>query len=235
MFGVDEVVHVDPFRCALGLVLDAAVVEGADELFLLGVHADHRLAGGHESLRQLVQVAELAVTVGMGRPFFDLGRRLQRVAETLEDPPDGVVGDRKALAHQVLGQVGGGLRRPAQQRHRVAPGLGVHQLVQCLGQAGLGVDQRLGPRSRRPHPIRRLRTADHLLHAGDHGAAAHARRLGHSRLPAPPQHSGRRSHQKTSLTLVQLRCHHLEESREPFRGDLHIVTLLRASNYTGDP
>jgi hypothetical protein len=51
-----------------------------------------------------VLTAELAVAVGVGGAFFHLGRRLQQVAQPLEDPPHGVVRHLEALADQVAGQ-----------------------------------------------------------------------------------------------------------------------------------
>jgi hypothetical protein len=63
--GVFEVVHVDLLGGPLGRPFLAAVLELADQLFLLGVHADHRLARGERGRGPLVEVAELAVPVGV--------------------------------------------------------------------------------------------------------------------------------------------------------------------------
>lgn len=126
----------DPFGLAGGLVLDALVGELAHQLLLLGVHADHGLAVGDEARSGVVEVAELAVAIGMGGALLLLGRCLEAVAQPLEQSAHGVVGDAEALAHQVLGQVCRRLRRPPQQRHRVAPGLGMHQLVEASRRPG---------------------------------------------------------------------------------------------------
>ena len=45
-FGVDEVVDLDLLGLAFGLPLPSAVLVGPDQFLLLGVHADHRVAGG---------------------------------------------------------------------------------------------------------------------------------------------------------------------------------------------
>ena len=117
--------HVDAFGVSLGLPFDPAVVVFADHLLFLGVDADHRFALRHEGLGQAVQIAELAVAVWMGGAFFHLGRRLQRVAQPLEDPSHSVVGDLESLTDEIPGQLRGRLRRPTQQRHRITTSLGI--------------------------------------------------------------------------------------------------------------
>ena len=59
---VDEVVHIHRLLQALGLPFPAAVPELADVL-LLGVHADHRVAGGQVCGGLVVEVGELGVPV----------------------------------------------------------------------------------------------------------------------------------------------------------------------------
>ena len=59
-----------------------------------------------------VLLIELGVSVGVGGPFLLLGRGLEGVAEALEDPPDGVVGDLEALTNQLGRQVARRLGRP---------------------------------------------------------------------------------------------------------------------------
>jgi hypothetical protein len=49
----------------------------------------------------------------------------------------------KAPVHQFCSQLRRRLRRPVQLRRRVSPSLGIHQFVEGLEQAGLGVGQRL--------------------------------------------------------------------------------------------
>ncbi len=78
---VFEVVHSHEFGLALGSPLFAGVFEVADELLLLGVDADHRLAAFDRPLGDRVDVAELPVAVGVlvAFPRFDV--RLQAVAK----------------------------------------------------------------------------------------------------------------------------------------------------------
>ena len=144
-------------------------------------------AGGH-----VVEIAELGVAVGMLAALGDLGVGLQRVAEAVQQAQHRARRHLEALAHQILGQVRRGLRRPTQQRHRVAPRLGMHQLVERLEQTGLLVDQRLVATARRPQTSRRLDPGRHFRLGLDHRVAAHPRRRGHRRLAAPTQHLRRR-------------------------------------------
>jgi hypothetical protein len=58
-------VHLSPHRVAFGLPLAALVGQVADDLLLLGVDADHRLSVGEVLAGLLVEVAELAVAVGV--------------------------------------------------------------------------------------------------------------------------------------------------------------------------
>jgi hypothetical protein len=61
--------HTDPAAVAArarpSLPLDTAVGVAAHQLFLLGVHADDRLAGGQMLLGLLVHIPNLRVPVGM--------------------------------------------------------------------------------------------------------------------------------------------------------------------------
>ena len=76
----DEVVHQHPLRVARGAQLPAAVLEGAHELLLLGVHADDRLPQRELQLDRVVDVAELGVPVGVARALERLAVGLEAVA-----------------------------------------------------------------------------------------------------------------------------------------------------------
>ena len=53
--------------------------------------------------------------------------------------------------------------------------------------------------------------------------------------PPRPNMLRRRARHQPPLPLIQQRRHHLEESRERLRRDLHTATLLRANNNAGNP
>src|SRR5918995_666687 len=126
------------------LPLGATVGELANQLLLLGVHADHRLPRRQIDLGLLVQVAELGVPVGMLGTLQGLDRSLQPVALLLEQPPDGVVADWMPGRGQCLGQLPGGLAGPPQRAVGVAAGVGVHQPIQRPKQARIDVAPPLG-------------------------------------------------------------------------------------------
>jgi len=221
-------VDLDPFGLALRRPFGAPVGVVADQFLLLGVHADHRLAVVGEGDGHVVQVAELGVTVGVLAALGDLGIGLQRVAQLVQQPQHRARRHLEAFAQQFRGQLGGGLRRPAQQRHRVAPGLGMDQLVQGFEQPGLLLGQRLVATAGSTQAVGGLHSRCHLCHRLDDGVAAHARRLRHRRLATTARQLRRRPGHHPALALIQVRQDHIEEPREPFGRDLHTVTVLRA-------
>jgi hypothetical protein len=122
-------------------------VEQPDQLLLLGVHADDRLAGGQMLAGLLVHVAELRVPVGVLGALQGLAGALQPVALLAQQSPNGVVADLEALRTQRVGELAGGLAGPPQRRGGVAAGVGLDQPVQRLQQARLAFDQPLGSAS----------------------------------------------------------------------------------------
>ena len=79
---VGEVVDPDPDRFAAGLPVLAIVLVSrgfADQLLFLGVDADHRVTGLKVAAHRVVDVRELAVTVGMLVALGGLGVGLQAV------------------------------------------------------------------------------------------------------------------------------------------------------------
>jgi hypothetical protein len=177
---------------------------------------------------QIVEVAELAVAIGMLASLGHLGVGLQRIAQTMQQAQHRPRGHGEPLADEFLGQLRGRLRGPSQQRHRVPPRLGMDQFVQRLQQARLLVDQRLVAAARRPQTCRRLDSRRHLSLGLDHRVAAHPRRHGHCGFAAPSQHLRRRPRHDPPLQLVQMRQDHPEEPRERLRRQLHTLTILRA-------
>ena len=214
-----------PFGSAVGVL--------AHDLLLLGVDADHRLARLHEAAHLFVQVDELGVSVGVGLSLLFLGRSLERVADGSEYPPDGVVGDLEPLAHQLGGQVARRLGRPAQIRHRVAPGFWIHQLVKGLEQTGLlvlGLD--VAP-ARCSLALCGLNALAHLAFGFDHRVAAHARSLGHLAVATASETLGHGTGHHAALQLVQMGQDHLEELRELIPAGLHQATYIAYANIGG--
>jgi len=142
----------------------------------------------HEGGRLLVQVGELGVPVKMRGALLLLGGRLQAVAERLQDPPDGVVGDLEALCDKGIGEVARRLGGPAQQRHRIAAGVGMHDLVQRLDQSGLLVDERTVTTAQSTQAFGGLDAGGDLAFGLDDSVAAHARCHRDSALASPAEH-----------------------------------------------
>ena len=68
----------------LGAQLTSAVLERPHQLFLLGVHRNRRLPGGHLLLHLIIQVLELRVPVGMLAALEDLPIGLQAVLQLVQ-------------------------------------------------------------------------------------------------------------------------------------------------------
>ena len=88
-----EIVHADLLRLALGLPFAAAVLEIADQLLLLGVDRDHRLAGRRGRFHLIVDVAELRIAIRMACPLAGLAVGLQAVAHLPQQIGHDVVAD----------------------------------------------------------------------------------------------------------------------------------------------
>ncbi len=114
---------------------------------------------------------------------------------------------------QRLGQVPGRLGRPFQRRHRIAPGLRLHQRLQCLKQTRIGLDQRPASRPRPADPaVLRLGRLDFPPATG-HRVRVRPGRLGDPLGPASAQgHSLGPQHQPPRL-LIQVRPHQLVPAR----------------------
>src|ERR1019366_6825314 len=85
----DEVVHVHPLGVAPGPPFPPAVPEVADILFLLGVHADHRLAGRLVGPGLLADMAELRVPVRVLAALGGPGVALQAEVLLAQKPGHG--------------------------------------------------------------------------------------------------------------------------------------------------
>ena len=108
-----EVVDLNPSRVPARAPAAALVGVLADQLLLLRIEADHRLAVGHSGADLVVDIAELGVSVGVLAALDGLGVALQAVPQRpAQQPPDAVVGDSVALAAQLVGQVAGRLGGP---------------------------------------------------------------------------------------------------------------------------
>ena len=128
-----EVVDPDTLRGLRGAPRAAAVLEGADQLLLLGIHRDRRLLAALRRTHPPRDVAELRVAVGMLPAFARLDVALQAVAEIVQEGGDDHMthvmaecfqrhGQRpRAQARPAQGRIGIARRRRLDQRLHIAP------------------------------------------------------------------------------------------------------------------
>ncbi len=149
--------HAHFLRLALGLPLLSAILEVADQLLLLGIHRDHRVAGGQARLGRRIEVSKLGVTVEMLRPCARLAVGLQTIPPLVQQLRYLLIADAMPLPPQLGGQPAHTLARPAQRRLRIAPRARLDQPLQVRPQRGVVRFQRLASTARPAHPPRRRR------------------------------------------------------------------------------
>jgi len=122
-----EVMDVDADRLARGPPFTAAVVVVAGQFLLLGIHADHRLAGIAVLPDLLVEVTELGIPVRDLVALDGLGVALQAEA-CLPQQVSHRVGARPVTLPGELGRQGAQRPcRPPQRRHRISALIGLDQ------------------------------------------------------------------------------------------------------------
>src|ERR1700733_13036595 len=97
-----EVVRVDAHGVSLRLPLPSGVLEGPDELLLLGVDRDRGQAMALKFPDFARDVVELRVAIGVVGPLVGLADRLEAEAELVQESADGLVADRVATCPQLL-------------------------------------------------------------------------------------------------------------------------------------
>lgn len=139
-------------RPAPRLPLPATVLEGADQLLLLRIHAEHRLPAVLMLADPVVDAAELGTVVGMLLALQNLGVALQAEALLAQQIAHRVRADPVSLPGQFGSELAGGLARPAQRRHGIPTHIRLDQRQQRIPRAGSR-----STRSLMPPPARRTR------------------------------------------------------------------------------
>lgn len=134
-----EVVGGDFYWFAGGLPFLSGLGELPDELFFLGVDADHGVAAGQELCGEAVDVPELGVAIGVLGAFEGLAGGLQAEPDRGQDLGDHGVADRVSHRGQLVGEVTSRFRGPPQRRLRISPRARLDQRIQAAQQLGVGV------------------------------------------------------------------------------------------------
>ena len=112
----------------------ARVLEVADQLFFLGVHADHGQTRLKKGLFLLLQIDKLLVSIRVrcARQAFDVD--LQRIVQFAQQSSHGRMAD---FLTQLLTQMAQAAPAPLARAHRVAGRLRLHQGLQLLDEFGV--------------------------------------------------------------------------------------------------
>jgi hypothetical protein len=210
-----EVMHQDRFGPALRLPFLPAVLEVADQLFFLGVHADYRFTGRREPRHQLIDKPELPVPVRVLLAFHRLGVALQAVTLVFQQPPDGIRRHRMTRRGELVGQLRCRLGGPPQRRLRVAASLRIHKLGQRRYQARIHLLRRAPARPGPAHPPIGLDLVLQFPRTPADGIGMNSRQLRHPLDPAPAQRPRLRPQQQTPLQLIQMRPDLRQHPHEP--------------------
>ena len=218
---VGEVMGADLHRLAPGPPLPAAVAVLPDQLFFLGIHADHRIRGAQMPFDLLVDVAELRVPVRALLPLQGLGVALQAEPLPAQQIPHRVRAHPVPLAGQLRRQRPGRLGRPPQRRLRIAPLVRLHQGQQRRDQPRILLRHPLAAPARPARPAQRRLPRAQFARAQRHRGLADPGRPGHQPDPAVPPRPRHRPHQQPPLPLIQMREDRLERRRQHLPGFLH--------------
>ena len=112
--------HAHRLRLPHRTVFTTAILEIADQLLLLGVDGDRRLARRQRLLHLIVDIAELRIAVGMVRPLEGLAIGLQAIAQLSQQIGHHIMADAMTEPVKPGRQMAQALRRPQQWCHRIA-------------------------------------------------------------------------------------------------------------------
>ena len=152
--GVDKIVDADLGRLALGVPLLPSVFEVADQLLLLRVDRDDRLAPVLKVAHTGGDVLKLGVAIRVLGAFARLACSLQAVTGRVEQLTDQLRTDLVPLGLQLGGEAPHTLAGPAQRRLGIAAGRRLHQGLQVPEQRRVLGRSPLAPGPRPPHPRR---------------------------------------------------------------------------------
>ena len=182
-----------------------------DLLFLLGVHADHRLPGRQVLLSLGGDIPELGIPVRMPPPLHDLGVGLGGEPLLVQQPPRGLRAAPVPGRGQLIRQVHNAPGRPRQRRLRI-PARGIlHQRQQRRHQPGIGPGQLLAAPARPADaPLRRDLPGSQLRRPVRDRLPRRPGHLRHRRDPAVPGRPRHRAQRQPPGLLIQHRQQQLQ-------------------------
>jgi hypothetical protein len=192
-------VNAHGLRIAFGAQLAPAILDIANQLFLLRINGNGGLPAIVELFDLRVDKLKLRIAVGMGRTLACLPVGMQAEAKPSQQPADQFLTCGKAALGQRLHEVALAPADPQQGGLRVSTDRRLHQLLQRCQKPGLCLNLRLAaaPRStnaaRQPSILR-----PQLCKTTTNRAASDTRRLGHRRDAAPTSRTGLGSRERSS-------------------------------------
>ena len=142
----------DPDRLSGHPPLAPSVLELADELLLLGIETDRRLARSDRRTDPLVDQTELQITVGMLGSLQGLAIGLQAVPQRTQQMSHGREVNLVAPLTQLNSKPAHALRSPQQHLHRIAATVLRDQALQHHDQFGISLTDRLASTTTPTHP-----------------------------------------------------------------------------------
>ena len=130
-----KIIRLDFFGPPLGLILPALIGQGAYQLFLFGIHGDHRLVPLLERLDPGIDIGKLGITIRVRLPFVSLARTLETIAESFEELPNFGMTDVEALRVQFCLKLARTFTRPAQGGDGIPAGGGFDKGIERLQDA----------------------------------------------------------------------------------------------------
>lgn len=199
-----EVVHADHLRVLPRTQLATGILEVANQLLLLGIHRDRRLAGGDRRLHRRIDVRELLIAVRMLAPLARLTVGLTAVLQIPRQVRYHPLTGLEALRGQRLDQVTQAAADPAQRRLGIAADGIVDQRLQRCRQARLMRHCALAPAARTTHTASYLvATPAQVLDAAIDRAARKPGRLRRRRNPAIALRQSLIGSEKPTTPLVE--------------------------------
>jgi hypothetical protein len=184
----------------------------------------------------IVEIAELSVAVRVLQALDRLGVALEAVIMIFEQSSHRMRPYPMPLGGQRLGQLHRRLGRPPQPRHRITPGLGIHQLVQRRPQLRIVMLHRFAPGAGRTHPPIN-RDPRLQLRGTPSDRVRRGTRRGRDQLdPTTAQPARTRPQQQPPRPLVQHRSHLGQRPSKRLRKlrDLCHSTTLEITNTKAD-